>query len=52
MPDTNQTRTTQETPGEIAPELIIFESLFAALTPQEQMQVVQELTSLLALRTA
>ena len=51
MPDTNQTRRTQETPGD-APELIIFESLFAALTPQEQMQVVQELTSLLALRTA
>ena len=51
MPDTNQTREALDIPGEM-PTLTIFEKLFAALTPQQRIQVVRELDSLLAARTA
>ena len=51
MPDTNQTRRTQETPGD-APDSIIFAELFAALTPLERAQVMAYMASLRHRNTA
>jgi len=51
MPDTNQTRMTQETPGD-APDLLNIAKLFAALTPQERAQAWAFLASLRQKRSA
>lgn len=51
MPDTTQTKLTQDLPGD-APELVIFAELFAALTPQERAQVMAYMASLRHQNTA
>ena len=52
MPDNDMTKNAFDAMGEDAPELSIFEILFAALTPQERVQEVNRLHSLLAKRAS
>lgn len=51
MPDTTQTKLTQDLPGD-APEFMIFAERFAALTPRERAQVMAYLASLRQQHTA
>ena len=48
MPDNTMTKSAFDATGENTPELLIYKILFAALTPQERVQEVDRLTSLLA----
>lgn len=50
--DTNNTTLAALAVPGIEPELQIYKILFAALTPQERVQEVDRLTSLLAKRTS